>query len=184
MTTIMKSSSFELAVNNTGIDITSHDDGVRLYVPLTPGERRTMAAALVPYDRGGITVDPASVASGLVTIAEHARDAAVARAEATVRELEKAKAPEVAMHELAEVIRRGWGNGEFGSPHGVLDAVWRYLHPEPEAAVDPVEAKAREVATIAYPEEGFVGAFDVADDDAKAAYRRIARHLVWQEGNL
>lgn len=49
---------------------------------------------------------------------------------------------------------------------------------------DLVEVKAREIATLAYPEDGFVGAFDVADDDAKAAYRRIARHLLWSEGKL
>lgn len=48
----------------------------------------------------------------------------------------------------------------------------------------PVEARARQIATLDHPEDGFEGTFDVADDDAKAAYRRIARHQLWQEGNL
>ncbi|MBB1034627.1 hypothetical protein G6031_09525 [Dietzia sp. CQ4] len=53
---------------------------------------------------------------------------------------------------------------------------------EAEADPDPVEAKARELATIAYPEPGFENAYDVADADARDAYWRIAHHLITEGG--
>ena len=48
MSTIMKTSSFELGTNGAGIDVTSHDDAVTFYVPLTAEQRRDLADALVP----------------------------------------------------------------------------------------------------------------------------------------
>lgn len=49
--TIKADDEYVVAVAATCLDITSHEDGVRIYIPLGPSERRALAATLNP-DQG------------------------------------------------------------------------------------------------------------------------------------
>lgn len=194
MRKIMKSGSFELGTDGVGIDVTSHDDAITFYAPLTAEQRRDLADALVPgRDFSGVDW------KAMYTQARSERDAAVYAYDKAERERDEWKAragaaearTAVTREDVTQAVRRG--HNMFNAEVGVVNEMCDLFGIEAEQAEDPVEELAEQIesATRDAIRQVCDDLADVAPSldplaveqamEITAASRKVAAHVLGQE---